>query len=147
MERPYLTSKQMAEVLKISEHELTELVEKKQIPFEITDEGTVYQAYRFTEEDVLKAVKPRETEEEETVKEPEPEQPVEKEAEAVKEPEPEKAPEEEAEVEAEEPTEDQAEPKEAAEEEATPEPEQPSEKAEDEGKDPFEKEKEEESKK
>jgi len=141
MGRSYLTSKQMAEVLKISEHELLELVEKKQIPFEVTDEGTVYQAYRFTEEDVLKAVKPRETEEEETVKEPEPEQPVEEEAEA------EKAPEEEAEVEAEEPTEDQAEPKEAAEEEPTPEPEQPSEKAEDEGKDPFEKVKEEESKK
>lgn len=118
MERPYLTLKQMAEVLKISEHELLELVEKKQIPFEITDEGTVYQAYRFIEEDVLKAFTPRETEEEKTVKEPGPEQPVEEEAEAEK-----------------------------PEEEAAPEPEQPSEKAEDKGKDPFEKEKEEESKK
>lgn len=145
MERSYLTSKQMAEVLKISEHELTELVKNKQIPFEITDEGTVYQAYRFTEEDVLKAVKPRETEEEETVKEPEPEQPVEKEAEAVKEPEPEKAPEEEAEVETEEPAEDQGQPE--PKEEAAPELEQPSEKAEDKGKDPFEAGKEEESKK
>ncbi|MBA7529187.1 hypothetical protein ES705_21379 [subsurface metagenome] len=119
MGRSYLTSKQMAEVLKISEHELLELVKNKQIPFEVTDEGTVYQAYRFTEEDVLKAFKPRETEEEETVKEPEPEEPAEEEAEAEK----------------------------APEEEAAPEPEQPSEKAEDKGKDPFEEGKEEESKK
>ena len=125
MERSYLTSKQMAEVLKISENELLELVKNKQIPFEVTDEGTVYEAHRFIEKDVLKAFKPREIEEEETVKEPESE--------------------EEAGDEAEEPAEDQAQPE--AEEEATPEPEQPSEKAEDEGKDPFEKEKEEESKK
>lgn len=77
MERSYLTLKQTAEVLKISENELLELVKNKQIPFEITDEGTVYQAYRFIEKDVLKAFKPRETEEEETVKEPEPEEPAE----------------------------------------------------------------------
>lgn len=74
MEREYLTLKQTAEVLKISENELLELVKNKQIPFEITDEGTVYEAYRFIEKDVLKAFKPRETEEEETVKEPEPEE-------------------------------------------------------------------------
>ena len=135
MERSYLTSKQMAEVLKISEHELLELVEKKQIPFEVTDEGTVYQAYRFTEEDVLKAFKPREIEEEKA----EPEE----ETETVKEPEPEKAPEEEAEVEAEQPAEEQGQPEEAAEEEATPEPEQTSEKTD---KDPFEEPKEEEPK-
>jgi len=77
MERSYLTLKQTAEVLKISKNELLELVKNKQIPFEITDEGTVYQAYRFIEKDVLKAFKPRETEEEETVKEPEPEEPAE----------------------------------------------------------------------
>lgn len=129
MERPYLTSKQMAEVLKISEHELLELVKNKQIPFEITDEGTVYQAYRFIEKDVLKAFKPRETEEEE----PEPKE----------EAEPEKAPEEEAEVEGEEPAEDQGQPEEEPEEEVTPEPEQTSEKTD---MDPFEKVKEEEPK-
>lgn len=77
MKRSYLTLKQMAEVLKISENELLELVKNKQIPFEITDEGTVYEAYRFNEKDVLKAFKPREVEEEETVKEPEPEEPAE----------------------------------------------------------------------
>ncbi len=118
MGRSYLTSKQMAEVLKISEHELLELVKNKQIPFEITDEGTVYEAYRFNEKDVLKAFKPRETEEEETVKEPEPEKPTE----------------EEATPEPEEPAEEQSQP------------ELPSEKTEGEAKDPFEKAKEEEPK-
>jgi excisionase family DNA binding protein len=127
MKRSYLTLKQMAEVLKISENELLELVKNKQIPFEITDEGTVYQAYRFIEEDVLKAFKPRETEEEETVKEPEPE----------------KATEEEATPEPEEPAEGQGQPEEEPEEEATPEPEQTSEKTD---MDPFEKVKEEEPK-
>lgn len=142
MGRSYLTSKQMAEVLKISEHELLELVKNKQIPFEITDEGTVYEAYRFTEEDVLKAVKPRETEEEETVKEPEPEAPEEKDMRDTSS----KAQgpaEEEAEVEAEEPAEDQGQDKEAPEEEATPESEQLGEKTD---KDPFEEPKEEEPK-
>jgi len=110
MERSYLTLKQTAEVLKISENELLELVKNKQIPFEITDEGTVYQAYRFIEKDVLKAFKPRETEEEETVKEPEPEKPAE----------------EEATPEPEEPAEEQSQP------------EEPSEKTEGEAKDPFE---------
>ena len=84
MKRSYLTLKQMAEVLNISENELLELVNNKQIPFEVTDPGTVYQAYRFIEKDVLKAFKPRETEEEETVKEPEPEEPAEEEAEPEK---------------------------------------------------------------
>jgi len=128
MERPYLTLKQMAEVLKISENQLLELVEKKQIPFEVTDEGTVYQAYRFIEEDVLTAFKPTETEEEQ----PE----AEEKAEAVKEPEPEK------------PTDDQGEgppkPEEVVEKE--PQPEQSSEQTEDEKTDPFEKAKEEEPK-
>jgi len=118
MEREYLTLKQMAEVLKISENELFELVKNKQIPFEITDEGTVYEAYRFIEKDVLKAFKPRETEEAETVKEPEPE----------------KTTEEEATPEPEEPAEQ-------------PQPEQPSEKTEDEAKDPFEEAKKEKQKK
>ena len=118
MERSYLTLKQTAEVLKISENELLEVVKNKQIPFEITDEGTVYEAYRFIEKDVLKAFKPRETEEEETVKEPKPE----------------KTTEEEAKPEPEEPAEQ-------------PQPEQPSEKTEDEGKDPFEEAKKEKQKK
>jgi len=128
MERPYLTLKQMAEVLKIPENELLELVKKKQIPFEVTDEGTVYQAYRFIEEDVLTAFKPSETEEEqpeaeektEPVKEPEPEQPIEGQGEGPPKPE------------------------EVVEKE--PQPEQPSEQTEDAKTDPFEEAKEEEPK-
>ena len=125
MKRSYLTLKQMAEVLKISEKELLELVKNKQIPFEVTDEGTVYEAYRFIEKDVLKAFKPREIEEEKTVKEPEP-----KEAEKPR-------------PESEQPAEDQGQAEEEPEEEATPEPEQTSEKTD---MDPFEKVKEEEPK-
>jgi len=122
MERAYLTLKQMAEVLKIPENELLELVKKKQIPFEVTDEGTVYQAYRFIEEDVLTAFKPREIEEEQ--------------------------PEAEEKAETEKPAEGQGEgpPKPEEVVEKKPQPEQPSEQTEDEKTDPFEKAKEEEPK-
>jgi len=120
MKRSYLTLKQMAEVLKISENEVLELCKKKQIPHEIADKGTVWEAYIFIEKDVLTALEGREIKEEEP--QPEPEQPTE----------------EEATSEPKEPVENQSE---------GPEAEQSTEQTEDEKTDPFEKAKEEEPKK
>jgi len=128
MKRPYLTLKQMAEVLEISENEVLGLCKKKQIPHEITDKGTVWEAYIFIEKDVLTALEGRAIKEEETVKEPEPEKPAE----------------EEATPEIKEPAEEQEKPEEAPEEQSPAE--QPSEQTEDERKDPFEEAKEEEPK-